>query len=91
MPDRGRVNPPWSTNPHAEKEDAENTARNPDIPSDHRPPFFAESFKSTGTVEIFFSPNSGATDAIVREEDAAKTKVIVQAYSFTSKPMLRHS
>ena len=34
--------------------------------------------------EVYFSPNGGCTDAIVRELDKAKSTVLVQAYSFTS-------
>ena len=36
------------------------------------------------TWEVYFSPNGGCTDAIVRELDKAKSTVLVQAYSFTS-------
>ncbi len=42
---------------------------------------------STGSAEVFFSPNGGATEAIVREIEAAKSEVLVQAYSFTSVPI----
>jgi phosphatidylserine/phosphatidylglycerophosphate/cardiolipin synthase-like enzyme len=42
---------------------------------------------ATGSAEVFFSPNGGATEAIVREIDAAKSEVLVQAYSFTSVPI----
>jgi len=35
--------------------------------------------------QIYFSPNGGATYAIVRELRKAKNEVLVQAYSFTSK------
>ena len=34
--------------------------------------------------EVYFSPNGGCTDAIVRELDKAQNTVLVQAYSFTS-------
>ena len=34
--------------------------------------------------EIYFSPNGGRTDAIVRELDKAQSTLLVQAYSFTS-------
>ena len=34
--------------------------------------------------EVYFSPNGGCTDAIVRELDKAQSTVLVQAYSFTS-------
>jgi phosphatidylserine/phosphatidylglycerophosphate/cardiolipin synthase-like enzyme len=36
-------------------------------------------------VEVYFSPKGGCTEAVVRELDAAKRTVFVQAYSFTSK------
>ena len=36
------------------------------------------------TIEVYFSPHGGATDAIVKELDKAKSTVLVQAYSFTS-------
>jgi len=35
-------------------------------------------------VEVYFSPNNGATDAIVTEIDRARSEIRVQAYSFTS-------
>jgi phosphatidylserine/phosphatidylglycerophosphate/cardiolipin synthase-like enzyme len=38
-------------------------------------------------VDVYFSPNGGATDAIVRELAAARRSVRVQAYSFTSAPI----
>lgn len=37
--------------------------------------------------EIYFSPDGGCTDAIVREIARAKTSILVQAYSFTSPPI----
>jgi phosphatidylserine/phosphatidylglycerophosphate/cardiolipin synthase-like enzyme len=52
-------------------------------------PVSAEQFPSTGTVAVYFSPNGGATTAIVRELDAAKKEILVQAYSFTSKPIAK--
>jgi len=47
-------------------------------------PTIAEQFKSTGTIDVYFSPNGGATDAIVGELSKAKFEILVQAYSFTS-------
>lgn len=44
---------------------------------------------STGTVEVFFSPRGGATDAVVSEIAKAKNEILVQAYSFTSKPIAK--
>jgi phosphatidylserine/phosphatidylglycerophosphate/cardiolipin synthase-like enzyme len=34
--------------------------------------------------QVYFSPNGGCTDAIVKEIAGAKTEILVQAYSFTS-------
>jgi phosphatidylserine/phosphatidylglycerophosphate/cardiolipin synthase-like enzyme len=36
-------------------------------------------------VQVYFSPHGGCTDAIVKELNEAKSEVLVQAYSFTSK------
>lgn len=44
---------------------------------------------STGTVEVFFSPNGGATEAVVREIGKASQEILVQANSFTSKPIAK--
>ncbi len=38
-------------------------------------------------VEVYFSPHNGATAAIVREIDRARSEIRVQAYSFTSAPI----
>jgi phosphatidylserine/phosphatidylglycerophosphate/cardiolipin synthase-like enzyme len=35
--------------------------------------------------EVYFSPHGGCTEAVVRELDAAKETVFVQAFSFTNK------
>lgn len=37
--------------------------------------------------EVYFSPNGGAQDAIVREIGRARSIILVQAYSFTSAPI----
>jgi phosphatidylserine/phosphatidylglycerophosphate/cardiolipin synthase-like enzyme len=50
---------------------------------------FPAPMPSTGTTEIFFSPNGGATDAITREIGKARQEILVQAYSFTSKPIAK--
>ncbi len=34
--------------------------------------------------QVYFSPNAGATDAVVKEIGKAKSEILVQAYSFTS-------
>ena len=49
----------------------------------------ADQFKSTGTVDVYFSPNGGATNAVGDELNNAKTEILVQAYSFTSAPVDR--
>ncbi len=38
---------------------------------------------------MFFSPKGGCTEAVVKELDAAKSTVLVQAYSFTSVPIAK--
>ena len=42
---------------------------------------------SHAPLEVYFSPNSGGTVAIVREIDRARSEILVQAYSFTSAPI----
>jgi phosphatidylserine/phosphatidylglycerophosphate/cardiolipin synthase-like enzyme len=49
----------------------------------------AEESRSTGTVDVYFSPSGGATTAVVGELDMAKTEILIQAYSFTSKPIAK--
>src|SRR5437899_12950226 len=48
----------------------------------------AETF-TPARVAVYFSPNGGATDAVVRELNAATTQVLMQAYSFTSVPIAK--
>jgi phosphatidylserine/phosphatidylglycerophosphate/cardiolipin synthase-like enzyme len=38
-------------------------------------------------IELYFSPNGGCTDAVVREIHAAGHTILVQAYSLTSTPI----
>jgi phosphatidylserine/phosphatidylglycerophosphate/cardiolipin synthase-like enzyme len=38
-------------------------------------------------VDVYFSPNGGATDAVVREVNNAQHEILIQAYSFTSAPI----
>jgi hypothetical protein len=40
-------------------------------------------------IEVYFSPKGGCQDAIIKELDAAKLSVHVQAYSFTSAPIAK--
>jgi phosphatidylserine/phosphatidylglycerophosphate/cardiolipin synthase-like enzyme len=39
--------------------------------------------------QVYFSPNGGCTDAIVKEITDAKSEILVQAYSFTSAPIAK--
>jgi phosphatidylserine/phosphatidylglycerophosphate/cardiolipin synthase-like enzyme len=39
--------------------------------------------------QIYYSPNGGATEAIIREIGGARTEILIQAYSFTSAPIAR--
>ena len=49
----------------------------------------AENFQSIGTIDAYFSPHGGATEAIVDELNSAKQHIMVQAYSFTSNPIAK--
>src|SRR5659263_178361 len=44
---------------------------------------------ATPSVEVFFSPHGGATEAVVHELGNAKNEILVQAYSFTSAPIAK--
>jgi len=52
-------------------------------------PLEAASSVSNPVVSAYFSPNGGCTDAIVGALNAAKTSILVQAYSFTSAPIAK--
>jgi phosphatidylserine/phosphatidylglycerophosphate/cardiolipin synthase-like enzyme len=39
------------------------------------------------SIRVYFSPNGGCTDAILKQISQAKTEILLQAYSFTSKPI----
>jgi phosphatidylserine/phosphatidylglycerophosphate/cardiolipin synthase-like enzyme len=39
------------------------------------------------SISWYFSPKAGCTDAIIRELKQARKEILVQAYSFTSKPI----
>ncbi len=45
--------------------------------------------QSAPAIEVHFSPSGGCTEAAVRELNAAKESVYVQAYSFTSAPIAK--
>ncbi len=40
-------------------------------------------------IVVRFSPRGGCTEAIVREIDAARSSILIQAYSFTSVPIAK--
>lgn len=44
-------------------------------------------FRAPPSVEAYFSPKGGCTDAIVREIGHARREILVLAYSFTSRPI----
>ena len=50
-------------------------------------PAYAYDVPVNTTAKVFFSPNGGCTDAIIKEIDKAKSEIMVQTYSFTSKPI----
>ena len=41
------------------------------------------------STQVYFSPNGGAQDAVVREINNAKKSIFVQAYSFTNQPIAK--
>jgi phosphatidylserine/phosphatidylglycerophosphate/cardiolipin synthase-like enzyme len=45
--------------------------------------------QSLPPIEVRFSPKGGCTEAVVEEIDAARTSILVQAYSFTSAPIAK--
>ena len=45
-------------------------------------------FASRGeTLQVYFSPKGGCTEAVVAQINAAQKSILVQAYSFTSQPI----
>lgn len=40
-------------------------------------------------IQVYFSPDGGCTEAVVRELGKAKSTVLVQAYTFTSAPIAK--
>lgn len=50
-------------------------------------PVFLHAQEATVDEQVYFSPKGGCTEAIVKNLDQAETYVLVQAYSFTSKPI----
>jgi phosphatidylserine/phosphatidylglycerophosphate/cardiolipin synthase-like enzyme len=46
-------------------------------------------FQGKPTIEVYFSPHGGCTEAIVKEIENAKSSIFIQAYSFTSAPIAK--
>ncbi len=44
-------------------------------------------FVGNNVLDVYFSPNGGCTSAIIRCIDAARSSILIQAYSFTSAPI----
>lgn len=49
----------------------------------------AEQYYQAGTIDVYFSPKGGATEAIVKEISSAKDEILLQAYSFTSRQIAK--
>jgi phosphatidylserine/phosphatidylglycerophosphate/cardiolipin synthase-like enzyme len=49
----------------------------------------ATDVKVDPNAQVFFSPKGGCTEAIVKEISNAKSEILVQAYSFTSKDIAK--
>lgn len=62
------------------------TSSNSKLPNSINKPI---TVNATGTIEIAFSPDGGATNAIVNAINQSKTSIDVQAYSFTSAPIAK--
>jgi phosphatidylserine/phosphatidylglycerophosphate/cardiolipin synthase-like enzyme len=58
----------------------------PVLPAPTGPPASAP---ASDSIDVYFSPNGGATEAIVLELGRAKQRVRVLAYSFTSAPIAK--
>ena len=44
-------------------------------------------FVTPPSLDVHYSPKGGCTDAVVREVQRARREILMQAYSFTSKPI----
>jgi phosphatidylserine/phosphatidylglycerophosphate/cardiolipin synthase-like enzyme len=49
----------------------------------------AELTLNSTPTQVCFSPNGGCTETIVNQIEAAKSEILVQAYSFTSAPIAK--
>ncbi len=52
-------------------------------------PQFGGTGSNAAKIEVYFSPDGGCTEAVVRELNRATETVYVQAYSFTSPPIAK--
>jgi len=52
-------------------------------------PTDGQAAQSLPPIEVFFSPKGGCTQAVVKEITAARSTILVQAYSFTSAPIAK--
>lgn len=49
----------------------------------------ADTFRDIPSMDVYFSPRGGCTQAIVAEIEGARSEILIQAYSFTSVPIAR--
>ena len=49
----------------------------------------ASSLTLNAPAQVYFSPNGGTTQAIIKEISDARSEILVQAYSFTSSPIAK--
>lgn len=49
--------------------------------------FIAALTSGIASIQVYFSPYGGCTQAICQEINQAKSEILIQAYSFTSKPI----
>lgn len=49
----------------------------------------AEITLTNALTNVYFSPNGGCTEAIIKEIARAKTEILIQAYSFTPAPIAK--
>lgn len=50
----------------------------------HESSAIADQFRSTGSIDVYFSPKGGATEAIVKEIKNSNSEILVQAFSCIS-------
>ena len=50
---------------------------------------WATAATAADSIQVFFSPNGGCTEAVVENLNHARSNVLVQAYSFTSAPIAK--